>query len=102
MGILANDTESHHVKSCPPIACRRLDSWQIRKLPAALRRSLAWDRGLGMAKRKTFTVVNNVTVYCYDPHGSWQRGTKRPTACCDETCASERTRPDMRTPIRTT
>ena len=34
-----------------------------RKLPAALRRSLTWDRGLEMAKHKTFTVATNVRVY---------------------------------------
>ena len=29
----------------------------VRKLPAALRRSLTWDRGLEMAKHKSFTVA---------------------------------------------
>src|SRR5271165_4299745 len=29
---------------------------QVRKLPASLRRSLTWDRGLEMAKHKSFTV----------------------------------------------
>jgi hypothetical protein len=35
---------------------------QIRKLPATLRRSLTWDRGLEMAKHKTFTVATDVKV----------------------------------------
>ena len=35
-------------------------SRHVRKLPASLRRSLTWDRGLEMAKHKTFTVATNV------------------------------------------
>ena len=38
-------------------------SQQVRKLPAALKRSLTWDRGLEMAKHKDFTVATDVQVY---------------------------------------
>src|ERR1700689_4284614 len=41
-------------------------SRQIRRLPTSLRRSLTWDRGLEMAKHKTFTVATNVKVYFCD------------------------------------
>ena len=40
---------------------------QVRKLPASLRRSLTWDRGLEMAKHKSFTVATKVNVYFCDP-----------------------------------
>ena len=38
-------------------------SKHVRKLPATLRRSLTWDRGLEMAKHKDFTVATDVQVY---------------------------------------
>ena len=54
-------------------------SRHVRKLPASLRRSLTWDRGLEMAQHKTFTVATDVKVFFCDPQSPWQRGSNENT-----------------------
>src|SRR5450432_3542712 len=54
-------------------------SRHIRKLPATLRRSMTWDRGLEMARHQDFTVATDVQVYFCDPQSPWQRGSNENT-----------------------
>ena len=54
-------------------------SEHVRKLPATLKRSLTWDRGLEMAKHRDFTVATDVKVYFCDPQSPWQRGSNENT-----------------------
>ena len=54
-------------------------SQHVRQLPATLRRSLTWDRGLEMAQHKSFSVDTEVKVYFCDPQSPWQRGSNENT-----------------------
>jgi IS30 family transposase len=55
---------------------------RVRKFLASLRRFVDLDRGLGIAKHKSFTKATEVNVYFYDPQSLSQRGKNENTKDC--------------------
>lgn len=52
---------------------------EMSDLPAHLRRSITWDRGIELAKYRDIQIALDAPIYFCDPYSPWQRGTNENT-----------------------
>ena len=52
---------------------------QMKRLPAALRKSMTYDRGSEMACHPELTRRLKIDIWFCDPHAPWQRGSNENT-----------------------
>jgi len=52
---------------------------QLRRVPAALRKTLTYDRGKEMAEHERLPQRLAIRIFFADPHSPWQRGTNENT-----------------------
>jgi IS30 family transposase len=52
---------------------------EFSQMPAKLRKSLTWDRGMEMANHTVLSNTTDISVFFCDPKSPWQRGTNENT-----------------------
>ena len=60
-------------------SARRGFTTKLRHVPAALRKTLTYDRGKEMAEHEQLAHRLSIQVFFADPHSPWQRGTNENT-----------------------
>lgn len=61
------------------VAVSRAFAKKFKRIPAQMKKTLTYDRGLEMARHKLFTKATDMQVYFADPYSPWQRGTNENT-----------------------
>jgi IS30 family transposase len=67
------------LKEKDAFAVRTAFAKAVKRIPAHLKKTMTYDRGLEMAQHKLFTKESEVQVYFADPRSPWQRGTNENT-----------------------
>lgn len=61
------------------VAVSRAFAQKFKSIPAQMKKTLTYDRGMEMARHKLFTKNTAIRVYFADPYSPWQRGTNENT-----------------------
>ena len=72
-------TDCSAERAAAPPKRRWKTSRQMKRLPAALRRSMTYDRGSEIACHPELARRLKIDIWFYDPHAPWQRGSNENT-----------------------